>query len=68
MGVGENIKGVVKEKLGQVTDDDDLRAEGNAQQERGVHETRENEEREKARAHEEKARELDDRQQDLENS
>jgi uncharacterized protein YjbJ (UPF0337 family) len=35
MGVGENIKGVIKEKTGDVIDDDQLKAEGDAQQTKG---------------------------------
>jgi uncharacterized protein YjbJ (UPF0337 family) len=66
MGVGENIKGTVKEKLGEALDDEDLRAEGDAQQRKGEQEAKETEDRARAKAHEEKARELDDRQQDLE--
>jgi uncharacterized protein YjbJ (UPF0337 family) len=31
MGIGENIKGTVKEKLGDALDDDNLKAEGDAQ-------------------------------------
>jgi uncharacterized protein YjbJ (UPF0337 family) len=67
MGIGENIKGTVKEKLGEALDDDNLRAEGDAQQERGEQETKESADRARAQAHEEKARELDERQENLEN-
>ena len=30
MGVGENVKGVAKEKLGDITDNENLRAEAKA--------------------------------------
>jgi uncharacterized protein YjbJ (UPF0337 family) len=66
MGVGEKVKGAVKEKLGQFVDRDDLRAEGSAQQRKGEHEMRETEQRARATAHEEKAAAYERRQDDLE--
>jgi uncharacterized protein YjbJ (UPF0337 family) len=35
MGIGEEIKGKVKQVAGDVTDNDDLRREGKAQEEKG---------------------------------
>lgn len=67
MGIGENIKGTVKEQAGKVLGDDNLRAEGDAQQTRGEEETRETKERAEAKAHEEKAEALEQRQESLEN-
>jgi uncharacterized protein YjbJ (UPF0337 family) len=66
MGIGEDIKGAVKEKLGKALDDENLKAEGNAQQDKGAYETKETEARANAKAHDEKARALDERQEDLE--
>lgn len=67
MGIGESIKGTVKEKLGDAIDNDDLKAEGDAQQTRGKEETRETKERAEAKAHEEKADALEKEQESLEN-
>ena len=67
MGIGENIKGAIKEKLGDALDDDNLKAEGDAQRTKGAHETQETEDRAKAKAHEEKADALGERQDALEN-
>jgi len=55
MGVGENIKGAIKEKAGEVTDNDALQAEGRAQQTKGEEETKETKDRAEAQAHEKKA-------------
>lgn len=66
MGIGENIKGAVKEKLGDALDDENLKAEGNAQQIKGEAETDETEDRAKAKAHEKKADALEQRQEALE--
>jgi uncharacterized protein YjbJ (UPF0337 family) len=57
MGIGEQMKGKVKEKVGDITDDDSLVEEGRAQQQKGEAERRATEERAKAKAHEAKARE-----------
>lgn len=67
MGIGENIKGTVKEKLGDALDDENLKAEGSAQQTKGENEARETEDRAKAKAHEKKAEALDARQEAIEN-
>jgi uncharacterized protein YjbJ (UPF0337 family) len=66
MGIGENIKGSVKEQLGKFTEDDELKAEGRAQQSKGEHQTEETKNRAKAKAHEEKADALQRRQEALE--
>lgn len=55
MGVGENIKGTIKEKAGDLTDNQELEAEGRAQQTKGEEETKENKDRAEAQAHEKKA-------------
>jgi len=55
MGVGENIKGAIKEKAGEVTDNDALQAEGRAQQTKGEEQTKETKDRAEAQAHEKKA-------------
>ncbi|HEV7194017.1 MAG TPA: hypothetical protein VGN35_12525 [Jatrophihabitantaceae bacterium] len=67
MGIGENIKGAVKEKAGEVVGNDHLRAEGDAQQTKGAEETRETEARAEAKAHEKKADALDREQDAVEN-
>ena len=66
MGVGENIKGTLKEKAGDLTGNDELEAEGQAQQHKGEQQTRENKERAEAQAHEKKADALDREQDALE--
>jgi uncharacterized protein YjbJ (UPF0337 family) len=55
MGVMETAKGKAKEAAGAVTDNDTLRAEGQAQADKGREELKETEARAKAKAHEEKA-------------
>ena len=57
MGAGEQLKGKVKEAVGNVTDDGSLEEEGLAQQKKGEAERRAEEARAKAKAHEAKARE-----------
>jgi uncharacterized protein YjbJ (UPF0337 family) len=66
MGVGEKFKGAVKEKIGEYTDRDELRAEGHAQQRKGEHEVRETKERAEAQAHQQKADAYERRQDALE--
>jgi uncharacterized protein YjbJ (UPF0337 family) len=66
MGIGENIKGTIKEKAGEVFDDKNLEEEGNAQQERGEEEARESKARAEAKAHEKEADALAERQDELE--
>jgi uncharacterized protein YjbJ (UPF0337 family) len=55
MGVFEEVKGRVKQAVGDLTDDDTLSAEGEAQQVKGAEERKETEARAKASAHEAKA-------------
>jgi len=55
MGVGEEIKGKVKEAAGSVVDDDNLRREGRAQQDKGEAERQATQARAEATAHEAKA-------------
>ena len=57
MGIGEQLKGKVKAKVGDVTDDASLEEEGRAQEKKGEAERRADEERAKAKVHEAKARE-----------
>ncbi len=66
MGLGEKAKGVVKQKVGDATDNDELQAEGSAQETKGEHETAESKERAEAQAHEKKADALDREQDALE--
>lgn len=66
MGIGENVKGAVKEKVGDVTNNDELREEGDAQQTKGAEQTRENKDRAEAKAHEKKAEALDKQQDAVE--
>jgi len=55
MGAFEEVKGKVKEKVGDVTGKPDLQRQGEAQQAKGAEERREAQERAKAKAHEAKA-------------
>lgn len=66
MGIGEHVKGSVKEKLGELTDNEELQAEGQAQERKGAEETRETKERAKAQAHQQKADAYDRQQEKLE--
>jgi len=66
MASGEKIKGAAKRKAGEVTDNPDLRAEGEAQQTKGEAETEETKARAKAQAHEKKAKALEQQQKSLE--
>ena len=68
MGIGDSIKGTVKEKAGDVLDNDNLEREGEAQQKKGNEDTRETKERAEAKAHEEKADALEKEQKALENN
>ena len=67
MGIGENIKGTIKAKVGDLTDNDKLQAEGEAQETKGQEQTKETKERAEAKAHEKKADALEQEQQALEN-
>jgi len=66
MGIGESIKGTIKEKAGEVVGDDHLKAEGDAQQTKGDEQTRESKDRAEAKAHEKKAEALAQEQDALE--
>ena len=63
MGGVEEIKGKLKEAAGDVTGSDDLRAEGQAQQEKGQQQTQADELRAKAAAHDTQADEADQQEQ-----
>jgi len=55
-GPVEKAKGAIKEKLGEATDNPDLRREGSAQRDRGEAETEATKARAEAKAHEAKAK------------
>lgn len=55
MGVFEEAKGKVKDKVGEMTDNPDLEAEGEAQADKGREEREATEARTEAKAHEAKA-------------
>jgi len=55
MSFVEQAKGKVKEAVGDVTDNDALKAEGEAQVDKGYEESKETEAKAKAKAHEKKA-------------
>ena len=55
MGIGEQAKGTIKGAIGELTDNDELRREGEAQQEKGEEEHRADVHKAKAKAHEKKA-------------
>lgn len=63
MGVFEQVKGKAKQAAGDVTDNDALKTEGDAQADKGAEERRETESRAAAKAHEEKAELYDQKQQ-----
>lgn len=65
MGIGESIKGTVKQKTGEALGDDQLEAEGDAQQSKGNEQARESKDRTEAKAHEKKADALAEEQQSL---
>jgi uncharacterized protein YjbJ (UPF0337 family) len=55
MGVFEETKGKVKQAAGDITDNDALKAEGEAQADKGAEERKATEAQAKAQAHEKKA-------------
>jgi uncharacterized protein YjbJ (UPF0337 family) len=63
MGVFEEVKGKVKQAVGDLTDDEVLRTEGEAQQDKGAEERKETAARATAKAHETKADIADRKQQ-----
>jgi uncharacterized protein YjbJ (UPF0337 family) len=62
MGAFEQAKGKVKETVGEVTDNDALRKEGEAQVDKGYEESKETEAKAKAQAHEKKAEMYEEKQ------
>ena len=66
MGIGEKIKGTVKEKAGEALGDEALRAEGDAQETKGTEQAKETERRTEAKAHEKEAAALHQKQEALE--
>jgi uncharacterized protein YjbJ (UPF0337 family) len=56
-GVAASVKGKVKEAVGSLTDNDELKREGQAQKEKGEAETKADADRAKAKAYEAKAKE-----------
>ena len=66
MGIGESIKGAIKQKTGDLVDDDNLQAEGEAQKQKGEEETEATKAQAEAKAHEKKADALENEQQGLE--
>jgi uncharacterized protein YjbJ (UPF0337 family) len=68
MGIAENVKGAIKEKVGDATDNDALEAEGKAQREKGAEEVEATKARAEAQAHEKKADALDAEQSAVEGS
>jgi uncharacterized protein YjbJ (UPF0337 family) len=63
MGVAEEFKGKAKQAVGDLTDNDALKAEGEAQSEKGAEERKETEARAEAQAHEKKAEMAEKKQQ-----
>jgi uncharacterized protein YjbJ (UPF0337 family) len=64
MGVMEEAKGRVKQAVGDLTDNDALKSEGEAQSGKGAEERKETESLAKAQAHEKKA-DVHEQKQDL---
>jgi len=63
MGVFEEAKGKVKQAVGDVSDNDALKTEGEAQADKGAEERKESQARAAAQAHEKKAEMYDQKQQ-----
>ncbi len=63
MGVFEELKGKVKEAVGDVTGRGDLEREGQAQASKGAEERKETQAQASAQAHEKKAELYDEKQQ-----
>jgi uncharacterized protein YjbJ (UPF0337 family) len=55
MGIGEEIKGKVKQAAGDLTDSEALKAEGEAQADKGAEERKATQAQAEAKAHEKKA-------------
>ena len=62
MSVFEQAKGKVKEAVGDITDNEALKTEGEAQVDKGYEETKETKAKAEAQAHEKKAELLDEKQ------
>jgi uncharacterized protein YjbJ (UPF0337 family) len=65
MGILEDAKGAIKEKIGDVTNQDDLQAEGQAQKEKGEAQTEQTSEKVQAQAAEKKAEALEEQAKNL---
>jgi uncharacterized protein YjbJ (UPF0337 family) len=63
MGVAEELKGKVKQAVGDLTDNDAWKAEGEAQADKGAEEGKETAARVEAKAHEAKADVAEQKQQ-----
>lgn len=68
MGIGEEIKGKVKQAAGDLTDNEGLKAEGEAQADKGAEERKATQAQAEAKAHEAKANLHEQKQQVAENS
>jgi len=55
MGIGEEVKGRVKEAAGSLTDNEGLKQEGSAQADKGAEERKASQAQASAKAHEKKA-------------
>jgi uncharacterized protein YjbJ (UPF0337 family) len=64
MGVVEQLKGKAKQVAGDLSNNDALHAEGEAQEDKGIEERKETEARAEAKIHEEKA-DIADRKQSV---
>lgn len=65
MGIGEEIKGGVKETIGDATNQDDLQQEGQSQKEKGEAEATQTSEKAKAQESEKKAEALEEQADNL---
>jgi len=67
MGIGEEVKGKVKQAVGDLKDDDALKTEGEAQADKGAEERKSTEAQAEAQAHEKKADLHEQKQEAAEN-
>lgn len=67
MGAFDEVKGKVKEQVGSLTGDENLRREGQLQDAKGENERKETEARAEAQAHEKKAEALAREQEQVQN-
>jgi uncharacterized protein YjbJ (UPF0337 family) len=63
MGILEEAKGKVKQAAGDLSDNETLKTEGDAQADKGAEERQETESRAAAKTHEEKAKAYEEKQQ-----